>query len=151
MLLLASLHEMHRTLRVRILGRDAMTNRIAARNIKLKRVYEESAAADGTRVLVDRLWPRGLKKADAAIDRWIKDLAPSSELRRWFGHDPARWEEFRRRYSAEVRAHAELFRELRDLARSGPVTLLFAARDETHNEAVALRDQLLGRPGREAS
>jgi uncharacterized protein YeaO (DUF488 family) len=113
-----------------------MTNRIAAGNIKLKRVYEESAATDGTRVLVDRLWPRGLKKADAAIDRWMKDLAPSPELRRWFGHDPARWEEFRRRYSAEVRAHAELLQELRDLARSGPVTLLFAARDETHNEAV---------------
>ncbi|MGH6812427.1 MAG: DUF488 domain-containing protein [Methylocella sp.] len=128
-----------------------MTDRIVAGNIKLKRVYEAPAATDGIRVLVDRLWPRGLKKADVASDRWMKDLAPSGELRRWFGHDPARWEEFRRRYSAELRAHAALLQELRDLARSGQVTLLFGARDETHNEAVALRDQLLGRPGREAS
>ena len=121
-----------------------MADRMEAGNIRIKRAYAAPAASDGARVLVDRLWPRGLKKADAAIDSWIKGLAPSTELRRWFGHDPARWEEFRRRYSAELRAHPELLEELRNLARSGPVTLVFAARDEAHNEAVALRDQLLG-------
>jgi uncharacterized protein YeaO (DUF488 family) len=91
---------------------------------------------------VDRLWPRGLRKSDAAIDRWLKDVAPSTELRRWFGHDPARWDEFRRRYRAELSHEADLLNELRAMAQKGPLTLVYAARDELHNEAVVLRDVL---------
>jgi uncharacterized protein YeaO (DUF488 family) len=82
-----------------------MSKRITADNVKLKRAYEPSAADDGTRILIDRLWPRGVKKADAAIDEWIKDIAPSTALRKWFGHDPARWQEFRSRYAVEVHEH----------------------------------------------
>ena len=96
------------------------------------------------RVLVDRLWPRGVSKSDAKIDRWMKDLAPSTELRRWFGHDPSRWDEFRRRYKAELSDRVDLLNELRALAHKGPVTLVFGARDELHNQAVALRDLLAG-------
>ena len=95
------------------------------------------------RVLVDRLWPRGLRKADAAVDRWMKDIAPSTELRQWFGHDPERWQEFRRRYARELQQHATAIDELRELARHGTVTLVFGARDEEHNDAVALREVLL--------
>ena len=114
---------------------------------RLKRVYERPAAADGVRVLVERLWPRGLSKADAAIDRWLKDVAPSHELRRWFGHDPARWHEFRERYRAELAARPEAVRGLRELrelaaAQGGPVTLVFAARDGAHNGAIVLRELL---------
>ena len=94
-------------------------------------------------MLVDRLWPRGVKKADAAIDYWAKDLAPSTALRKWFGHDPTRWEEFRRRYSAEIKQRRDEFDRLHDLALKGPVTLVYAARDETHNDAVVLRETLL--------
>lgn len=111
-------------------------------DVRLKRAYEPPAATDGVRVLVDRLWPRGLRKAEAAIDRWLKELAPSSELRRWFGHDPGRWDEFRRRYRSELSAHADLLNELRATARAGPLTLVYAARDEQHNDAVVLRDVL---------
>jgi uncharacterized protein YeaO (DUF488 family) len=110
--------------------------------IALKRAYDPPSADDGVRVLVDRLWPRGLKKADARIDHWFKDLAPSTELRQWFAHDPERWEEFRRRYRAELAAQGERLAELRKLAREQPVTLIFAARDEAHNDAVVLRDEL---------
>lgn len=112
-------------------------------NIKLKRAYERPDAGDGTRILIDRLWPRGIRKSDAAIDQWAKDIAPSTALRKWFGHDPARWQEFRRRYAAEVRQHPEMLEQLRALARRGPVTLVFAAHDETYNDAVVLRDLLL--------
>ena len=122
-----------------------MNKRVLAGNIKLKRAYERPDAGDGTRVLIDRLWPRGVRKADAAIDQWVKDLSPSTELRNWFGHDPARWLEFRRRYAAEVQQHPEQLKRLRTLARQGPITLVFSARDELHNDAVALRDFLLGR------
>jgi uncharacterized protein YeaO (DUF488 family) len=111
-------------------------------DVRLKRAYEPPSAGDGVRVLVDRLWPRGLRKADAAIDRWLKELAPSSELRRWFGHDPSRWDEFRRRYRSELSAHTDLLNELRAMARAGPLTLVYAARDEQHNDAVVLRDVL---------
>ena len=121
-----------------------MSGKVPAKNLKLKRAYEAPAAADGTRVLVDRLWPRGLKKERAAFDLWAKDLAPSNELRKWFGHDPERWAEFKRRYTAELRQHTELLDDLRALALRGPVTLIYAARDEEHNEAVVLRDVLLG-------
>lgn len=106
--------------------------------IRLKRVYEQPAAADGVRVLVERLWPRGVRKADARVDRWMKEVAPSTELRKWFGHDPARWEEFVRRYTAELRERPDELAELRRLARAGTLTLVYAARDETHNSAVAL-------------
>ena len=118
--------------------------RLAAANVKLKRAYEPAAASDGTRVLIDRLWPRGVSKDAAAVDLWLKELAPSTELRKWFGHDPARWAEFQQRYTAEVRAQPELFEQLRDLARKGPVTLVYAAHDEEHNDAVVLHQLLLG-------
>jgi uncharacterized protein YeaO (DUF488 family) len=98
---------------------------------------------DGTRILVDRLWPRGLSKADAAIDLWLKDIAPSTELRRWFGHDPDRWPEFHQRYQRELAEHTAELNQLRALAEQGIVTLLFGARDEQHNDAVVLRDTLL--------
>jgi uncharacterized protein YeaO (DUF488 family) len=120
-----------------------MSKRIAAENVKLKRAYERPSSADGIRVLVDRLWPRGIKKADANIDHWIKELAPSTELRKWFGHDPTRWQEFRRRYAAELRQHEDQVDRLRDLARAGPITLVYAAHDEAHNDAVVLRDILV--------
>ena len=112
-------------------------------DIQLKRAYEPPAAADGLRILVDRLWPRGLTEAEAAVDRWMRDLAPSTELRRWFGHDPSRWDEFRQEYARELSARGDLLEEVRSLARRGRVTLLFGARDETHNDAVALREVLL--------
>jgi uncharacterized protein YeaO (DUF488 family) len=111
--------------------------------IRLKRAYEPPAPEDGVRILVDRLWPRGLGKSEASIDRWLKDVAPSNELRRWFGHDPNKWDEFRRRYEAELSHHAELLSELRKTARKEPLTLVYGARDELHNQAVALRDILM--------
>jgi uncharacterized protein YeaO (DUF488 family) len=120
-----------------------MTQELAASHVRLKRVYEPAAPGDGVRVLVDRLWPRGLRKADAAIDRWMKDIAPSTELRQWFGHDPERWPEFRRRYTRELQQQAVAVEELQELARSNPVTLVFAAHDEAHNDAIVLRDALL--------
>ena len=122
-----------------------MTKRIAASHVKLKRAYEPATADDGIRVLIDRLWPRGVRKADAAIDQWVKEIAPSTALRKWFGHDPVRWPEFRRRYSAEVHRHPEQLGRLRALARQGRITLVFSAHDEVHNDAVALRKFLLGR------
>jgi uncharacterized protein YeaO (DUF488 family) len=120
-----------------------MTHELPASHVRLKRAYEPAAPDDGVRVLVDRLWPRGLRKADAAIDRWMKDIAPSTELRRWFGHDPERWPAFHRRYSQELLQQAVAIDELRELARGGRVTLVFAAHDEAHNDAVVLRDALL--------
>jgi uncharacterized protein YeaO (DUF488 family) len=122
-----------------------MGTKVPATHVKLKRAYDSPAAEDGTRILVDRLWPRGISKERAALDDWMKDIAPSTELRKWFAHDPKRWEEFRRRYAAEVRQHPDLVTQLRSLARHGPITLVYAAHDESHNEAVVLRDMLLGR------
>ena len=122
-----------------------MDTRVAARNIMIKRAYDRPLAKDGTRVLIDRLWPRGVKKVDAAINRWVKEIAPSTKLRKWFGHDPARWHEFRRRYAAEINSHPDLLAELRAAARKGPVTLVFAAHDKLCNDAVVLRAVLLGR------
>lgn len=120
-----------------------MTHAIAAESIRLKRVYESTSSEDGMRILVDRLWPRGLRKKDAAVDRWLKEIAPSSELRQWFGHDPVRWPEFRRRYTAELRQHTTMLDEIRELAKQGTVTLVFGAHDEQHNNAVVLREVLL--------
>jgi uncharacterized protein YeaO (DUF488 family) len=114
-------------------------------HLTLKRAYEPAADTDGTRVLVDRLWPRGLDKHRAAIDEWMKDVAPSPALRKWFGHDPARWSEFRRRYEAEL-ATNEAVAPLRDLAAKGAVTLVYAARDEQHNHALVLLDHLRSMP-----
>ena len=105
----------------------------------VKRVYDPPASDDGVRVLVDRLWPRGLKKENAGLDGWSKDLAPSDSLRRWFNHDPGRWEEFCLRYAAELEARSETWRPLVEAAQRRPVTLLFAARDLEHNNAVALK------------
>ena len=107
--------------------------------IRIKRIYEEPSADDGLRVLVDRLWPRGISKARAQVDRWEKDIAPSTELRHWFGHDPAKWEEFLQRYRAELEDKKELLSQLREEAEERTVTLLYAAKDEEHNNAVALK------------
>jgi uncharacterized protein YeaO (DUF488 family) len=122
-----------------------MGNRIRAASIKLKRAYEPPAPTDGRRILIDRLWPRGVSKAKVAIADWMKEIAPSTALRQWFGHDPARWQEFRRRYAEEIRGQAEQVRELRRLAAEGPLTLVYSAHDEAHNDAVVLRAILLGR------
>ncbi len=122
-----------------------MSSRIKASNIRLKRAYEPPAHSDGTRVLVDRLWPRGVKKVDAALDHWAKDLAPSTALRKWFAHDLARWPEFRIRYAEELRRHGDQLSQLRAWARTRPITLVYSAHDDAHNDAVALRGYLLGR------
>lgn len=118
--------------------------RIAASRVKLKRAYEAPADDDGTRVLIDRLWPRGVRKQDAALDLWLKELGPSTELRKWFGHDPARWDEFRTRYAAELAQKTELMAQLREFARQGVLTLVYSAHDQQHNDAVVLRSLLLG-------
>jgi uncharacterized protein YeaO (DUF488 family) len=120
-----------------------MSSAITQKNVKLKRAYERPSSDDGTRILVDRQWPRGVKKANAAIDHWMKEIAPSTELRHWFGRDPARWQEFRHRYAQELKCHQEQIDQLRSLAKQGVITLIYAARDQDHNEAVVLRDFLL--------
>ena len=122
-----------------------MSTRIPASHVKLKRAYERPEAEDGFRVLVDRLWPRGVSKEDAALDQWMKEIAPSTDLRKWFDHDPGRWEEFCRRYAEELHENAELVAQLRKLAHHGPITLVYSAHDEAHNDAIVLRDVLLGR------
>jgi uncharacterized protein YeaO (DUF488 family) len=110
--------------------------------VQVKRIYEPAGKDDGARVLIDRIWPRGVTKAEAALDLWLKDIAPSSELRKWFGHDPARWEEFRTRYGEELDGNGETVARLRDLMAKGPVTLLYSAHDAAYNQAVALQDYL---------
>ena len=111
--------------------------------ILVKRIYESAAKSDGVRVLVDRLWPRGMSKENAKLDLWLPDLGPSTTLRQWFNHDPARWEAFRRRYHAELNAKQELVAELKGRAKKGTVTLLYSAKDEERNQAVVLRSYLL--------
>ena len=129
-----------------------MSTKVPDDNVRLKRAYEPPAADDGIRILVDRLWPRAVSKQALALDDWMKDIAPSSELRRWFGHDPGRWNEFCRRYAAEVHEHRGLLEELRARACKGRITLVFSARDERHNDAVALRGLILhGLSDREAA
>ncbi|MFO1364800.1 MAG: DUF488 family protein [Burkholderiales bacterium] len=120
------------------------------RPVNLKRAYEPPARGDGTRVLVDRLWPRGLTEDQVAADLWLKDAAPSDALRRWFGHDPRRWEGFRAKYRRELAQRADLLERLDALRRRAPLTLVYGARDETHNQAVVLREVLeeRGRPAR---
>ena len=111
--------------------------------IHLKRAYEEPAPGDGQRLLVDGLWPRGLRKETLQAEAWLRVLAPSTDLRRWFGHDPARWDDFRVRYFDELAANPAALARLRGYLERGPVTLLYAARDEEHNNAAALRDYVL--------
>ena len=108
--------------------------------IRLKRVYDPPAREDGTRFLVDRLWPRGMKKESLTVDGWLKDAAPSGELRKWFHHDPERWSEFRTRYFAELKKHEDAWRTIADAARNGTVTLLYSSHDAEHNNAVALKE-----------
>ncbi len=110
--------------------------------IRTKRAYEEPAKSDGYRVLVDRIWPRGVRKEELQLDAWLKEVAPSAGLRKWFGHDPRRWEDFRRRYFAELDGHPEPIAELLARDRQGPVTLVYSAKDPEHNNAAALRDYL---------
>lgn len=109
---------------------------------EIKRVYEEPDRADGVRILVDRLWPRGLSKEKAHVDIWLKDIAPSAELRKWFSHDPSKWAEFRSRYRQELRSKADLLADLKEKAAKGRVTLLYGAKDQDHNEAVVLKSLL---------
>ncbi len=110
-------------------------------NVILKRAYELPAKSDGYRVLVDRLWPRGLAKVKAKIDLWLKEVAPSTELRQWFGHDPEKWIEFEKRYRAELKTNP-VWSELQSLARQKDLTLVYAAKDQLHNEAVVLKQLL---------
>jgi uncharacterized protein YeaO (DUF488 family) len=121
-------------------------------DVRLKRAYDPACPADGFRVLVDRLWPRGVSRERARLDGWERDLAPSAELRRWFAHDPARFSEFRRRYVEELRSQRPRLSELRRRAREGRLTLVFSARDAEHNDAVVLLEVLQrGLPRREGS
>jgi uncharacterized protein YeaO (DUF488 family) len=111
-------------------------------NIKIKRVYERPDEDDGVRILVDRLWPRGLTKEKANVDLWLKEIAPSTELRKWFGHDPVKWKSFRGRYETEIRHKEDLIKVLKQEARERTITLLYGARDEKHNEALVLKQFL---------
>ena len=115
--------------------------------IKVKRVYEPSVPNDGACFLVDRLWPRGMKREALQLDGWLKEVAPSDTLRRWFGHDPKKWEEFRRRYFVELDGRPEAWRPILEAARRGHVTLLYGAKDTEHNNAVALGDYLRDKVG----
>jgi uncharacterized protein YeaO (DUF488 family) len=108
--------------------------------MKIKRVYEKPEKDDGIRILVDRLWPRGLTKEKARVDLWLKDIAPSTELRKWFGHDPGKWKEFRKRYSDELKKNEEQVSLLKDQIKNGTVTLVYGAKDEEHNEAFVLKE-----------
>jgi uncharacterized protein YeaO (DUF488 family) len=114
----------------------------AALEVQVKRAYESASPQDGYRVLVDRLWPRGVSRDRAHLDEWARELAPSTDLRTWFGHDPDRYEEFRRRYADELTAHQEKLTELRTRASTGTLTLVYGARDTEHNDAVVLAEIL---------
>ena len=113
--------------------------------IRLKRVYEEPSRMDGSRILVDRLWPRGLTKERAAVALWLKDVAPSTELRKWFGHDPAKWKQFQARYRKELREKKGALKLLRQKGKTRTVTLVYGARDKEHNEALVLKKVVEGR------
>jgi uncharacterized protein YeaO (DUF488 family) len=108
--------------------------------VKIKRIYDPVSPEDGKRIYIDRLWPRGLKKSEAVFDEWLKEISPSDQLRKWFGHDPARWEEFKKRYKKELEQKRELLEELRHEARKGTITLLYSAKDTEHNNAVTLKE-----------
>ena len=117
------------------------TRRLAMQ-IWLKRAYDKPEPVDGTRVLVDRLWPRGLKKEDARLNVWLKEIAPSDDLRKWFGHDPDKWDEFKKRYAGELKGNAEAVKKLREIIEEGRVTLIYGAKDEQHNNAVVLKQYM---------
>jgi uncharacterized protein YeaO (DUF488 family) len=119
-----------------------MVTGLVCRMIKLKRAYDRASRDDGVRYLVERLWPRGIKKTELELDGWLKEVAPSPELRKWFSHDLEKWPQFRQRYFTELKAHEESLEPLRKAARRGPVTLVFSSHDTEHNAAVALRDYL---------
>jgi len=110
--------------------------------VKLKRVYAQPEKTDGKRVLVDRLWPRGVRKEDAGLDLWLKDIAPSDDLRKWFSHDPSKWLEFRERYRHELKDKPDMIEELKKAARQGTITLLYAAKDADRNNAVVLKEMI---------
>lgn len=112
--------------------------------LNIKRVYDAADPADGTRILVDRLWPRGLTKEKAKVDLWLKEIAPSAGLRKWFGHDPAKWTEFKKRYRAELNENTASVSTLKDQIKKGTTTLVYGAKDEEHNDAVLLREYLSG-------
>jgi len=111
-------------------------------HIKIRRAYEHPHKDDGVRILVDRLWPRGLTKEEASVDLWLKEIAPSTELRQWFGHDPNKWKSFRGRYETEIRHNDDLIKVLKQKAREGTITLIYGARDENHNGALVLKEFL---------
>ena len=110
--------------------------------IKIKRAYEKPDEGDGTRILVDRLWPRGLTKEKAKVDIWLKEIAPTTSLRKWFSHDPEKWDEFKKRYRSELKDNKEAVATLKDEIKKGPVTLIYGAKDEEHNEALLLKDAI---------
>ncbi len=110
--------------------------------VKIKRAYDPPSSDDGRRILIDRLWPRGLKKEEAQVDEWLKDLAPSTELRKWFGHDPAKWHEFKRRYGEELGEKTDQLTRIKAEARKGTVTLVFSAKDAEHSNAAFLKELL---------
>jgi uncharacterized protein YeaO (DUF488 family) len=120
----------------------AASNEEECRMIKLKRAYDRASQDDGVRYLVERLWPRGIKKAELKLDGWLKEVAPSPELRKWFGHDPDKWPQFRQRYFTELRANEQSLQPLLKAVRQGAVTLVYSSHDTDHNAAVALRDYL---------
>jgi uncharacterized protein YeaO (DUF488 family) len=122
-----------------------VVNRRKTLGVNIKRIYDPATSDDGKRILVDGLWPRGIKKEDALIDEWMKDIAPSGELRKWFSHDPSRWEEFKKRYQKELEKKSWLVERLRTEARKGVITLLFAAKDVGHNNAVVLKEVIEGK------
>ena len=112
--------------------------------IKVKRIYEPSSPGDGKRILIDRLWPRGMKKEEAHIDEWLKEISPSNELRKWYSHDPVKWPEFKRRYRAEISEETELLKRIKNEGKKGTVTLLFSSKELELNNAVALKEIVEG-------
>lgn len=124
-----------------------MSSKIPASHVRVKRAYEAPAPEDGERILIDRLWPRGVKKEALQLAEWSKDLSPSTDLRHWFNHEHERWPEFRQRYAAELAANPEAFETLRERARRGVITLVYSAHDEEVNNAVAMREYLLSADG----
>lgn len=113
-------------------------------NVRIKRVYEAPSPEDGKRILIDRLWPRGLTKEGAKVDLWLKDIAPSTDLRKWFGHDPEKWPEFQKRYQKELETNTAVVAELCAELKHGPITLVYGAKDEEHNDAVVLKAYIQG-------
>ena len=118
--------------------------------VKIKRAYDKISPDDGKRILVDRLWPRGIKKDEAKIDEWIKEIAPSNELRKWFAHDPSKWQEFKKRYREELKDQSNLIKILKHRAKKGNITLIFSARDTEHNNAVVLSELISKRQRRKS-